>query len=951
MYRKCILSCFLFLLISFTSGHAQHFYVTSNEDAGKGTLRAAIDSVNTRIGPDTISFLIPDITTTENGIISLQTPLPEITDPGLRILGTGQVFEFNEEETFRPDIQIWGGEIIGDTAVGLYTYADDVHIQYLLIGGFRGGGIVFDDVEIGSVSGCYIGIRSEEEPGKREVGTGDGIAIKSSTHILIGPSEIAPFGNIISGFNGNGISISDSSAFNALLGNEIGFNAWENQYFRSGNDMNGISISDDSYLNEVISNKVGQSSMHGIEIKNASQNFVVENQIGSAFEFSMDIGNLGSGIYLHDGAQLNHLIRNEVGHNGGYGIVNAGNSTIRNTITRNLISKNTMGGISNIGGGNSMLTAPELESLSDHEIKGSAGPHQIIEFFFDESNQGGIYVDSVIADAAGNFAIQLPPIPPNWYVTATTGDALGNTSEFSIPIKVNSIAEQTTFIVSTTADSGPGSFRSAIDSSNLHPGPDSIKFNIAKTDAGFDQNKGAWFIKPDSAFPLILDEGLFVDGSSQALYLGEDLNPAGPEIIISGENDNSFAAGLNIHGMATEVYAMTINNFNGPGISIYTPGFATISGCFIGTNYNGMQAAGNNDGIVLGYRTTNSLVGPSLYHPYGNIISGNKRIGILVVDSSQHHVIVANQIGTNRNNTDTIGNTREGISLTRSANYNEIFDNTIAGNFQGITLFDSKYNVIANNRIGLNGELKSGNQEAGIFLWMNSSQNLIMNNRIGFSGGYGIYNAGSGCIENLFSRNYFRNNKFGDILNLNGANLELDPPSGLILKNSILSGKAAAGQIIELYLVSDTSGTFYLDSLVAGAQGDFFYLFDTVPFDHSIVATARDAQGNTSQFSEPYNLTTSIKNETAPNTYLLDIQPNPASAETVINYMISQTSKVNLLLFDNKGIIVKKIIHNYQGPGKYRLPINLDGFTTGVYYVHLVLSTGYQEVKKLLIIR
>ena len=950
---KWVLSLFVFSLILFANGYAQHYYVTSNDDAGEGTLRAAIDSANSRIGLDTISFLIPDITNTENGIINLGTPLPKVTDPGLLILGTAQVFEFNEEETHRPDIQIWGMEITDDSALGLHIQADDVHIHYLFIAGFMGGGILFDDVEIGSVSGCYIGIANEEGPGKREVAMGDGIAIRSSTHIFIGPSEIAPFGNIISGFNGNGISLSDSSAFNALIGNEIGFNARENRYFRPGNSMNGISISDNSYLNEVIRNRVGESSMHGIEIKHAWQNFVVENQIGSSFEFNVDIGNQGSGIYLHDGAQLNELLRNEIGYNMGYGIVNDGNSTMRNMVSRNLISKNSMGGISNRQGGNSMLAAPDILSYNNHEIKGTAGAFQIIEVFLDEENQGRLFIDSTVADNGGNYTLSFSGNQDELNITATARDAFGNTSEYSAPFKTGDSTDISLLIVSTTGDHGPGTLRTAIDSSNSHVGPDTIIFNIPGTDTGYDPSKGTWYISPATPLPLIVDNGLFIDGTSQASFIGEDSNPNGPEIVISGKNDSSFASGLNIHGMHTEVYAITLNNFNGPGISVYTPGFAIISGCFIGTNYNGMKAAGNNDGIVLGYLTTNSFVGPTPYYPHGNLISGNNRIGIFVVDSSHYNVIAANQIGTNRNNTDTIGNKREGISLTRSAHYNQIFDNTIVGNFQGVVLFESSHNVVANNHIGLDNEseLNSGNVESGIFLWMNSSQNLITNNRIGFNGGYGIYNDGAGCIKNVLSRNYFHSNKFGEILNINGANLELKPPSGLNLNNSILGGQADSGQIIELYLVSDTSGTFYLDSLIAGAQGDFFYVFDTVPIQNGIMATARDTQGNTSQFSERYDLSTSAENEIAPRSNLLNLLPNPASGQTIIAYTIPHAIKVNLSLFDHNGLIVKNIVDAYRGPGRYLQPINLEGLIQGVYYARLMLPNGYQEVRKLMVIR
>ncbi len=73
------------------SVHAETFTVTSADDSGPGTLRAAIDLANTTTGADAIVFDIPANECSALGIckIASLTPLPEITEP-VTIDGTTQ---------------------------------------------------------------------------------------------------------------------------------------------------------------------------------------------------------------------------------------------------------------------------------------------------------------------------------------------------------------------------------------------------------------------------------------------------------------------------------------------------------------------------------------------------------------------------------------------------------------------------------------------------------------------------------------------------------------------------------------------------------------------------------------------------------------------------------------------------------------------------------------------
>jgi len=90
-------------------------------------------------------------------------------------------------------------------------------------------------------------------------------------------------------------------------------------------------------------------------------------------------------------------------------------------------------------------------------------------------------------------------------------------------------APASTFLVSSTADSGPGSLRQAILDANAHPGADSIVFNIP--------GLGLHTISPSTALPTISD-AVTIDGSTQPGFTGS------PIIELDGSK-----AGANVDGL------------------------------------------------------------------------------------------------------------------------------------------------------------------------------------------------------------------------------------------------------------------------------------------------------------------------------------------------------------------------------------------------------------------
>jgi len=163
------------------------------------------------------------------------------------------------------------------------------------------------------------------------------------------------------------------------------------------------------------------------------------------------------------------------------------------------------------------------------------------------------------------------------------------------------------------------------------------------------------------------------------MYIGEDTNHDGPEIVIDGSNAGQNASCFVTRAEGTEVYELTINRFGANGIIFYQPGFGIVSGCYIGTDYSGMNGAGNKFGIGIWYRVQGVYIGPTDYASR-NIISGSTQTGIFLADSSFQNIISGNYIGLNRQGTDTISNYLRGIDLERNCNNNKISDNYIGGN-------------------------------------------------------------------------------------------------------------------------------------------------------------------------------------------------------------------------------------------------------------------------------
>lgn len=264
-----------------------------------------------------------------------------------------------------------------------------------------------------------------------------------------------------------------------------------------------------------------------------------------------------------------------------------------------------------------------------------------------------------------------------------------------------------TYVVTSTADSGAGSLRQAITDANNHVGPDTIRFAIGS---------GAKTITPKSSLPGLGDD-TFLDASTQPGYAGK------PLIELNGSSAGSSTDGIRVSGAGVIIKGLVINRFGGSGILVLGRGGDRVIGNYIGTNAAGTASLGNKaHGILL--QSPDSVVG-GLHAADRNVISGNGMAGVFIYTASAHNnVVLGNYIGTSAAGSAKIGNGVNGVQINGGAS-NWIgasatgSRNVIAGNtHDGILIINSgsTLNVVQGNYIGADatGKNRLGNGWYGI---------------------------------------------------------------------------------------------------------------------------------------------------------------------------------------------------------------------------------------------
>jgi titin len=346
-------------------------------------------------------------------------------------------------------------------------------------------------------------------------------------------------------------------------------------------------------------------------------------------------------------------------------------------------------------------------------------------------------------------------------------------------------------LVTTAADSGPGSLRAAITSVNGTPGASTIDFDLAS---------GIQRIHLQSPLPALVNP-VTLDGSTQPGFSGT------PLIVLDGSQAGPSADGLVLTGGSSSVRDLVIHGFSGSGVVLSGPGGDVVSGDYIGTDVTGLLAFPNRQRGVYVNGASNNTIGGSDAGS-GDVISSNGYAGILIVGGS-NNVIQGSKIGTDVTGTKSLGNEGSGIRL----------DHATQTQIGGTSA--SARNIV------------SGNERSGIHLDVGSTGNVVQGNYIGtdVSGTVALANSWRGIDVASASNNTIGGTASG-ASNVISGNLG----SGVVLRDG------TSGTVVQHnFIGTDVAGIHVLGN---GFNGVIIYAADNNTIGGTAFHSANLISGN-----------------------------------------------------------------------------------------------------------
>ena len=366
-----------------------------------------------------------------------------------------------------------------------------------------------------------------------------------------------------------------------------------------------------------------------------------------------------------------------------------------------------------------------------------------------------------------------------------------------------------TNIVSNTQDSGPGSLRAALYYAFDHPRT-TITFDISTSDAGFSNN--VFNILPTDGFPSLVN-ATTLDGSTEPA----NSNPNGPQILLNGILGQSlrvfFSQRPQFKGSNCLARSFIIDNFPEAGVLITGSGAIgnIVSGCYLGTDENGMIAETNVFyPLEISAGAVGNVVGGTTVAER-NIISGSAYQGMVIRDpGTADNVVEGNYIGLNAQGNAALPNAWAGIQIFGGAQSNRIGGytasarNIISGNtFQGVAISDPNTggNIVAGNYIGLDptGTTAMPNGYAGVDIFGGSFGNAVggtasgAGNVISGNTDQGVSISSNGAVANVV---------LGNFIGLNAAGTTAIPNGGagvgifLGAQSNLIGGRVASARNI-----------------------------------------------------------------------------------------------------------------------------------------------------------
>ncbi|MBT8398185.1 MAG: CSLREA domain-containing protein [Gemmatimonadetes bacterium] len=863
-------------------------------DAGHCSLREAITASNLDPVGGIIHFSIPGA-----GPHTIQplAALPALEDDVI-IDGTSEP-DFAGTPVIELDGSLAGG------AHGLDIVGSQNLVRGLVINRFAWNGISINtDCTFNAIEGNYIGT---DVTGTLDFGNGDaGVLIGQASDNTVGGATAAAR-NLISG-NREGVTIVDVSATgNLVVGNYIGTDV--TGILAIPNDTGVLLLAPDNTIGGTAAgsgNLISGNTGHGINLgpPNATGNLIAGNYIGVDATGTMPLGN-DIGVWVDNVADniiggTSAGARNLISGNR-EGITFWDQGATGNLVQGNYVGTNATGDAAIPNGGGIPIYGPGntvggAETGAGNLISGNTfnGVTVYGEHGWENTVQGNLIGTNASGTAAlGNGEHGLAVIFASSNTIGGTEDGAGNV------LSGNGLAG--VFLLGEVNEENVvlGNFIGTDLTGNaaVGNGESGVAIHSATNNIIGGTEPGAGNVISGNAFGILIGNLLATENLIQGNYIGT--NAAGDAAIPNTEigvltwgEDNTIGG--------SEIGAGNVisgNTFWGIGLGEGSSG-TVIQGNLIGTDATGMAALGNELGIFLTSSPDNTIGGTA--PGARNVISGNRDGSITVAGvTATGNIIQGNYIGTDHTGTLAVPN--DGGFWIRDAPGNTIggtesgAGNLISGNTGGIRVDgpDASGNVIQGNTLGMDvtGTLPMSVRGAGVRFSNGASGNTLGGAQSGAGNvvanatwvGVAVFNtAGTGNL--VLSNSIFDNAALGLELNRDGVTVNDEGdgdtgPNNLQNYPVLTSVASSGGAVIQASLNSTASSSFTMEffsnpecdetgfgegqtplgtaNLTTDASGN-----GTVASSFSSVtgsvftATATDANGNTSEFSQCSDATT-----------------------------------------------------------------------------------------------
>ncbi|GAB5536217.1 MAG: hypothetical protein Rubg2KO_24660 [Rubricoccaceae bacterium] len=532
-------------------------------------------------------------------------------------------------------------------------------------------------------------------------------------------------------------------------------------------------------------------------------------------------------------------------------------------------------------------------------------------------------------------------VPGGWVVTATATGTEG-TSEFSRCAEY----PENGLTVTTTDDAGPGSLRDAILITKGMPGEQTISFNIL--------GDGPHIIQLEDDLPL-LNGPMRFDGLSQP---GSICGAEGRDLMVGVDGAYNAYYGLNFVEGATraEVIGMAFGRSKSSGIRMQTEQRGSVIEC----THVGLDPAGTEDWPIDNPESTSSFT----YGVFANVeqsVIGRAGRGNLIGNTSWVGLGLSGD--SNRVHGNYVGVGFDGMARPNSGVGVEIRDGS-EGNLIGGTE-EGEGNAIAFS--GRDG-VRVLDSTDGSIQPARTDRNAILGNAIYANDGEGI----NLCQTNSSVR--------CDEATANDATDEDDGPNRwqnhpLIESIGITDGTvlqatyhvptapehAAYPLRVEFFLADDMGqGQIFLghdtyteaDYTAGGDKTASFSLRAPYVTDGLVIATATDAEGNTSEFGAPNVSVGAERDPSLPTTFeLLPPWPNPIRQRATVRVALPEPSRLAVEVFDILGRRVRQLDDAHRPAGWHDLTLDADGLASGVYLVRMTAGDHFEAVRRITVAR